>query len=260
MSKPVEWTRQDGIGTLTITDADSRNTLTPDVVTAALDALDDNNDVDCLLIRGAGETFCAGGDLEGIVAGARGELSEDALMARLRRIDTLIERLYAFPAPTIAAVDGPAFGAGGGLALACDLVVASEDGSIGFGFHRVGLPVGAGVSALLPRTVGESTAGELLYTGELLDAERASELGLFNRVFPRSEFDARLAAFAETIASGPSAAARETGELLTERGTRDLQAAMVAERAARRRQFGTSEHIEGTKAFIGQREPTFGNT
>ncbi|WEL21744.1 enoyl-CoA hydratase-related protein [Halorhabdus sp. BNX81] len=259
MRKPVEWTHTDGVATLTITAADSRNTLSPDVVTAAHDALEDASGVTCLVVRGSGETFCAGGDLEGVVAGARGELSKDAFMARLRRIDALIERLYEFPAPTIAAVDGPAFGAGGALALACDLTVASEDGSIGFGFHRLGLPVGAGVSALLPHNVGESTAAELLYTGELLDPERASDLGLFSHVFPTPEFEARLEAIIETVASGPSAAAHETGKLLTERSSPDLQTAMVAERAARRRRFGTSEHVEGATAFIDQREPAFEN-
>jgi len=257
MSEPVEWTLENGIATVTITNADARNTLTPDVVAAAHDALDASSDIDSLVVRGAGETFCAGGDLAGVVAGARGELSADAFMARLERIDALIERLHRFPAPTIAAVDGPAFGAGGALALACDVVVASEAGSIGFGFHRVGLPVGAGVSALLPRVVGESTAAELLYTGELLDAERARELGLFNRVLPAAEFEEQLDAFVETIASGPPAAVRETGQLLTANGSRSLQTTMVAERAARRRRFGTNEHVEGAGAFIDQREPAF---
>ncbi|CCQ34880.1 Enoyl-CoA hydratase protein [Halorhabdus tiamatea SARL4B] len=259
MSEPLEWTLEDGVATVTITDAEGRNTLTPDIVTAAHDALDSVADAACLVVAGAGETFCAGGDLEGIVAGARGELSEAAFVDRLERIDALIERLYGFPAPTVAAVDGPAFGAGGALALACDVVVASEDGSIGFGFHRVGMPVGAGVSTLLPTAVGESRAAELLYTGELLDAERAKELGLFKRVFPTGEFEERLDAFVETVASGPPEATRETGQLLTANGPQSLHTAMEAERAARRRRFGTSEHVEGAGAFIDQREPAFEN-
>lgn len=257
MSEPVEWTLENGIGTLTITNAEARNTLTPDVVAAAADALEETSDVECLVVRGAGETFCAGGDLAGVVAGARGELSEDAFVDRLRRIDALIERIHEFPAPSVAAVDGPAFGAGGSLALACDVAIASEDGSIGFGFHRVGLPVGAGASALLPRVVGPSTAAELLYTGELLDAERASDLGLFNRVFPAAEFESRLDAFVETLADGPSEATRETGRILTETGSRSLRSAMVAERESRRHRFGTSEHVEAVRAFLEHREPAF---
>lgn len=259
MGEPVEWTLEDEVATVTVTDAGGRNTLTPDVVTAAHEALDSVEDAACLVVRGAGETFCAGGDLEGIVAGTRGELSEAAFMQRLERIDALIERLYGFPAPTVAAVDGPAFGAGGALALACDVALASEVGAIGFGFHRVGMPVGAGVSTLLPRAIGESKGAELLYTGELLDAERAKELELFNRVFPAGEFEEQLEAFVETVTSGPPEAARETGQLLTENGSQSLHAAMDAERAARRRRFGTSEHVEGADAFIDQREPAFEN-
>lgn len=257
MSEPVEWILEDGVATVTITDAEGRNTLTPDVVTAAQEALDSVEDAACLVVRGAGETFCAGGDLEGIVAGARGDLSEAAFVDRLERIDALIERLYGFPAPTIAAVDGPAFGTGGALALTCDVAFASEDASIGFGFHRVGMPVGAGVSTLLPQAVGESRAAELLYTGELLDAKRAKELGLFNRVFPPGEFEERLEAFVETVASGPPEVARETGQLLTANGPESVHTAMKAERAARQRRFGTSEHVEGADAFIDQREPAF---
>jgi len=257
MSEGVEWTREGGIATLTVTNADARNTLTPDVVTAAHSALDDANDVDCLLVRGEGETFCAGGDLAGVIAGARGELSEDAFMDRLGRIDALIERIHGFPAPTVAAVDGPAFGTGGALALACDVVVASDDGSIGFGFHRLGLPVGAGVSALLPRIVGESTAAELLYTGELLDADRADALGLFNRVLPPADFERRLEELVETIVTGPTNATSETGRLLAKNTEQSLRAAMAAERAARRRRFGTREHVEGVSAFLDQREPAF---
>lgn len=257
MDEPVEVTLEDGVATLRLANAEARNTLTPDVVEGAHDGLDGLEDVDCLVVRSAGEPFCAGGDLEAVVAGARGELSEETFVHRLERIDGLIERLDGFPAPTIAAVDGAAFGAGGALALACDVALASEDGAIGFGFHRVGMPVGAGASVLLPRTVGESMAAELLYTGELLDAERASDLGLFNRVVSAAEFDDRLDAFVETVAAGPGAAMNETGRLLSATDGRSLSTAMAAERDAWRRRFGTPEHREGVDAFLGKRDPAF---
>ena len=260
MDDLVEWTLEEGVATVTITDAEGRNTLTPEVVAAAHEALDHVEDAECLVITGAGGPFCAGGDLKGVVAGARGGLSEDAFLDRLERIDALVERLYEFPAPTIAAVDGPAFGAGGGLALACDVAFASEDASIGFGFHRVGMPVGAGVSVLLPRVVGASTAASLLYTGELLDAERASDLGLFDRVVPVGDFDEALTAFVGTIAANPPAATAETGQLLTANHERSLRQAMAAEREAWRRRFGTPEHVEGVGAFLEKRDPGFDRT
>lgn len=250
MTEPIAWTREDGIATLAIEHTPVRNALTPDVAKAAENALDASDPVECLVIRGSGEAFCAGGDLPGIVAGARGELSEDGFIQRLEAVDAVIARIDDFPAPTIAAVDGPAFGAGTALALACDLRVAREDASIGVGTHRFGLPAGAGISLLLPQAVGESTARGVLATGELLDAERAKELGLFDRVVPEEVFKARVDELAETLASRSSTVTRETDRLLRANRPRRLRATMAAERAARRRQFGTDAHLEGVEAFL----------
>lgn len=118
----------------------------------------------------------------------------------------MMAQLVTYPLPTVAKIDGPAVGAGANLALACDLQLASDRANIGFVFRNVGLSVDAGTSYLLPRLVGENVAKELVFTGEMLDAERAESLGLFNHVYAVEEFDEHADALIERITEGPTVA------------------------------------------------------
>ncbi|WP_181684583.1 enoyl-CoA hydratase/isomerase family protein [Halorhabdus salina] len=249
MATPVRYEVEDAIATVTIDAPETRNSLGPAVVAGLEDVLDTVSGARCLVVQGTGETFCAGGDVDGVVREATGNLSADALLDRLAAIDELIQRLAAFPAPTIAAVDGPAFGTGGSLALACDLVVASTAGQIGFGFRRLGLAPAGGATYFLPEVVGESTAKELLFTGALLDAEEADRYGLFDRVFAGDEFQRGLGQFVSRVVDGPAAIQAETKRLIDTDFER-LTAAMVDERAAQRRLLGTRAHHECVQAFI----------
>ncbi|WP_136686578.1 enoyl-CoA hydratase/isomerase family protein [Halorhabdus amylolytica] len=250
MAEPVHYRVADGIATVSIVNPNRRNTLTPAVVDGLDEALTAATDARCLLLRGEGDTFCTGGDLVGIVEHTHGELTREALLDRLAGIDDLIERLYRFPIPTVAAVDGPAFGIGGTLVLACDLAVAAETAKIGFGFGRIGMPPGGGTSALLPRAVGPSAARELLFTGELLEAGRAAKLGLFDRTYPASEFTAGVASLVDAIVTDGIALHNETKQLLIENDGLSLSATMAAERAATRRLLGTEQQLERIRSFL----------
>ncbi|WP_135662325.1 enoyl-CoA hydratase/isomerase family protein [Halorhabdus rudnickae] len=249
MAEPVRYRVTEAVTTVSIVDPDRRNILTPAVVEGLEEALTAGTDTRCLLLRGEGETFCAGGDLAGIVSHANGELTSDALLDRLERIDALIERLYRFPAPTVAAVEAPAFGIGGALVLACDLAIGAASAGIGFGFGRVGMAPGGGTSVLLPRAVGPSTARELLFTGELIDPDRAAALGLFDRVYPEQDFRTGVASFVDAIASDGRDPTLEAKRLLTENDGVSLSAAMAAERAAQRRLLGTDAQRERVRSF-----------
>ena len=251
MAEPVRYRVDDGIATVSIVTPDRRNVLTPDVVAGLEEALSAAEDARCLLLRGEGGVFCAGGDLAGLAGHANGDLSETALLERLEAIDDLIERLHAFPVPTLAAVEGAAFGTGGALVLACDLAVASADAGIGFGFGRLGLAPAGGTSFLLPQAVGPSTARELCFTGELIDAARGAKLGLFDRVYPSEEFTVGVASLLDAVLTSEMQPTREAKHLLAaERDGDSLRAAMAAERAVQRRLLGTKAHEKRVQAFL----------
>jgi enoyl-CoA hydratase/carnithine racemase len=158
--------------------------------------------------------------------------------------------------PTSAAVDGPAFSEGACLALACDIRLAATTGSIGFGFRRFGQAAAAGASFLLPRIVGRDVAAELLYTGELLDAQAAVDRGLFTRVVTAERFEDELADLVATISTGPAAAMQANKQLLNE-AYDSLGAAIDAEQRLQKRLAETADFREGVTAFLEQRRPDF---
>ena len=257
--EPVLLDVEDGVATLTLNRPDSRNALTREMSTAIIDAVNDletRDDVRCLVVTGQEGTFCAGGDINAMVERLAGEVPLHEAVRNIQQVTSrAIRRIYEFHRPTIAKVDGVAFGAGGNLAVACDCVVASERARISFGFRQVGLAVDSGTSYLLPRIVGENVAKELVYTGELVDAERALDLGLFNHVY--EEFETEADAFVESIAEGPSVAL-ETSKRLIEQGfSSDLKQAQDDEAAAQAAVFETDDHREGANAFMESRKPEF---
>ena len=257
--EPVIVDVTEGVATLTLNRPESRNALTRETSRAIIDAIDgleSRDDVRCLVVTGREGTFCAGGDIDAMLGRLDGDVPlHDAVRDIQQVTSRAIRRVYGFHRPTVAKVDGVAFGAGGNLAIACDCVLASERARISFGFRQVGLAVDSGTSYLLPRIVGENVAKELVYTGELVEPERAKELGLVNHVY--EAFDEEADAFVEAIASGPSVAL-ETSKRLIEQGfSSDLKQAQDDEAAAQAAVFATADHDEGASAFMESREPAF---
>src|SRR5262249_6923996 len=146
---------------------------------AALDEIEADPAVRVLVLTGAGGHFCAGGDMKSLRE-RRPTAAEH--VERVRVLNRLVLRLRSFPRPSIALGEGSALGSGFSLALCCDLVVAAGSARFGQVFGKVGLVPDGGASWLLPRIVGAARAKELLYTGEIFDAQRALSLGLVNRV------------------------------------------------------------------------------
>jgi enoyl-CoA hydratase/carnithine racemase len=221
---------------------------------AALDRIDDAR---CLVLAATGEHFCAGGDFEATVKRADGSITPEAAIDRFKAVNALVERIYEWPSPTVARVDGAAFGAGCGLAMACDIVLASGRATFGFGFRRLGLSPGGGTSALLARRVGTAAALELLYTGELVDADRAHALGIATHVYPDAEFQTRADHLIETIADGPMDALAATKRLVRGARDRSMDAALAAEVDARRDRLDDAELREAADAFLDHRDPDF---
>jgi enoyl-CoA hydratase/carnithine racemase len=260
MSDPVILEVEDGIATLTLNRPDDRNALSAEMSGAIIDAVDElegNDDARCLVVQGTEGTFCAGGDVNAMIELMSGAAELHEAIERIQHeTHRVIQRVAEFHLPTVAKVDGVAFGAGANLAIAADVTLASTDARLSFGFRQVGLGIDSGTSYLLPRQVGVSKAKELVFTGEMLDAEAADDLGLFNHVYA-AEFDGQTDDFIEQIAEGPTVALRHSKKLLEQGVTASLKEALDNEAAAQAAVFETHDHEEGATAFMEGRDPEF---
>jgi enoyl-CoA hydratase/carnithine racemase len=249
----------DGVATVTLDRPDERNALAEPTAARLVERFDAiaDSDARCVVLRGTGSAFCAGGDVAAMVNGVDSDLSATERMGAVEAVNDAVAAVHDCRLPVVAAIDGPAFGAGAGLALACDLQLASPDAKIGFGSRRLGLPLDGGVSYFLPRVVGPNKAKELVFTGELLDADRARELGIFTRLFERDSFEEGVENLVETIASGPTVALSEAKRLIDRGMAATFEEALEREAAAQGLAVTTDDHAEGTAAFVEQREPDF---
>lgn len=258
--KPVGLDVEDGVATITLNRPEHRNALSDDASIALQAALEEvaEGEARCLVVTGAGSAFCAGGDIDRMRRRVETDQPVDEAVRNVeQRTAGVVGTLYRFPIPTVAKINGPAVGAGAGLALACDLQLASAEASVGFVFRHVGLSCDAGTSYLLPRLVGANKAKELVLTGEILEAEQAAELGLFNHVYPTAEFDDRVTDLVDTIATGPTVALRHAMRLIDSAAGKGFDAALGDEAAAQGLALATADHEEGVEAFLNDREPVF---
>src|SRR5882672_11711936 len=190
------------VATVTLNRPQARNALDLAMRREMLQALDEveaDAAVRVLVLTGAGEHFCAGGDVKNMRE--RRQTAAEG-RRRVQMLNTMVQRLVDFPRPTIAMVDGYAVGAGTNLALCCDLVIASDRAKFGELFCKIGLAVDGGGTWLLPRLTGMARAKELILTGEIIDAAEALRIGLVNRVVPTAELATATRALAERIAAG----------------------------------------------------------
>lgn len=246
--------------TITLNNPDVRNALSVEMAGQLRSAVDEAeaSEARCLVVQGSGGMFCAGGDIQAMVEGVSDDVDVERRVEEFALpVNRAIQSVYECTLPTVAKVDGPAFGAGGALAIACDLVLASERAKISFGFRQVGLSVDSGTSYLLPRQVGESVAKELVLTGELIDSGRATELGLFNRVFPDDEFERRSQDLIDHVATSPTVALQESIHLVETGLDGDFEETIQAEADGLRTTLETADHAEGATAFVHQRDPEF---
>lgn len=249
-----------GIARLILDDPDKRNALSIELANGIIAAIDhlEGTDTRCLVVEGEGPAFSAGGDIEAMIERVAEETSlDDSVRHIIRNTGRCVQRVYETQFPTVAKIDGAAFGAGANLAIACDIQVMQEDAEIGFGFRNVGLAVDSGTSYLLPRLVGANVAKELVFTGEMIDADRASELGIVNHSYDAEEFDEQAEELIAEIASGPSVALR-TSKRLLRADEPSLRQAIEQEAGAQAAVFESDDHGEGVSAFMERREPEFG--
>lgn len=230
-----------------------------DEIEAGLFAFERDEHIRCIVITGIGRAFSTGGDV--MVMEKLAEDDDADSFEELVRIGARIARtIDRMAKPVIAAVNGPAAGAGACLALACDLRIASENATIGFTFIRVGLHPDWGGSYFLPRLAGPALATELLLTGGMINAERAERHGIFNRVVPGPELEPAARDLANQIAAGPTQIVSAIKRSLRASLNSTLDEMLEREIGAQLEAFGSPDFKEGLKAFIEKRAPRFGRT
>lgn len=255
---------RDRVAVITLNRPEARNSLS-DHLTPALRTMirvcGENPEVGALLITGAGTAFCSGGDVKGMGAHRKQstlDMSFDERVADLQERQRLLTgALVAVRKPTIAALPGPAAGAGLAIAMACDIRIAAQSAFVSTGYLRVGLSGDYGIAWLLTRLVGTARARELMFTAEKVDAERAERIGLFNRVVPDAELRDTAFALARDVAQGPTLALRYMKDNLDEALAFDFATARDHEAERLIRGTMTADHREAVQAFIEKRKPNF---
>lgn len=247
-----------GIVTLTINRPDVLNAI--DVALArALNAavlpLKGDARVRCVVVRGAGRAFVAGGDLAAFAQDF--DNAADVADELLGMLHPVAETLREIDAPVIASVHGAVAGAGLSLMCSCDLAIAAQGTRFIVAYDRVGAAPDFGGTYFLPRVLGARRAAQLLYLSETLDAEGALAAGLVNRVVPSDQLDAAVDEIARRIAAGPTRAYGQYKRLADRAFERDLHGQLEAEREAFKQATRTQDFREGVGAFLAKRAPRF---
>lgn len=244
-------------GHITLNRPDKRNALNARMVEElglALTALESDNSVRVVVLRGAGDVFCAGADLSSIKALQTASYEDN--LTDSRRLMTLFERLYLFPKPSIAVVHGPALAGGAGLATCCDFIVAGEHATFGYTEVKVGF-VAAIVMVLLTRQVGERQARRLLLTGETITAAEAGNIGLVNMVVLGKRIDDAVAGLASQLTHNSPQAMVATKRLLAACWSAELSLAFENAAQANAKARTTDDCREGIAAFLEKRHPSW---
>jgi 2-(1,2-epoxy-1,2-dihydrophenyl)acetyl-CoA isomerase len=258
---PIRFDLADRVATLTLDRPDRLNALVPEMregFEAALAAAA-SPAVKVLVLRGAGRAFCAGGDI-GWMARALEEGRWAEMEALLNLGVAVAHGLATLPKPVVAVVQGPAAGAGMSLALCADLRIAATEAAFSMAFAKIGLHPDWGGSVMLSRLVNPALAGELMMTGETIDAGRALAMGLVNHVVPADQLDAAAQALVGRLAAGPSETfARIKATLLRNQGldAEGLRARLEAEGAQMKAAMRHADAKEGLAAFLEKRPPRF---
>ncbi len=253
---PILYTEQERIGRITFNRPENRNSMNSETLPAFLAALQKvkgNPELRCLVITGSGSTFCGGGDFRDNPANPKGLELHEMLMEMYK---PFLE-VAALEIPVIAAMNGHAVGGGLGLALLCDIRVADRNSRYGANFARLGIHSGMALSYLLPRLIGLPRANELLFTGRIIDGEKAAAMGLVNyAVEQEAVLDKALDLAKEIAAGAPLAVQLMKRSIHANLNWNPLQAA-ERESVLQARTFETADAKEGISALLEKRMPVF---
>ena len=255
---------EDGVLTLILNRPDARNAMSKAMNLALQEQLawaEFNSAVKCLVLTGAGQGFCAGGDVKGMAAagdGTVGAQTIDEAIARQRLNQRATAgKLFKMPKPTLAALPGAAAGAGLALALACDMRVMASTATMTTAFARVGFSGDYGGTYFLTQLVGSAKAREMYYLSDRVSADEALRLGLTNWVCAPEDLSSKTREIAMRLAKGPTVAYRYMKENLNRAMAGEVDDCLDLEATHHIHCGQTEDHREATKAFVAKREPVF---
>ena len=255
--KTIILTNQSGISTLTLNRPEKMNSLSDqmlDEINAAINEVAKNREVRVLVITGAGKAFSAGADLDHSIFR---ETTDAGKRRKLAQFHSIPIKLRSLAIPVIASVNGVAVGAAANIALACDIVVASEEARFGQVFVNIGLHVDTGGTYFLPRSVGTTKAMELMLTGDIINAKEAERIGMINKVVPVEELERFTRNLAQRLAQGPPAALGMIKASIYENQSKDLSSALDREAKCQISLLNSEHNREGIRAFREKRRPLF---
>lgn len=247
-------TDEDGLRTIALNRPKAMNAVDPQMLadlTATLDDAGKNDDVRCLLFCGEGRAFCSGRDL------SAAKPDEDAYKIITEEINPVLEKIYRFPKPTIAAINGVAMGVGLGIALACDIVYAADNARFSSPFANLGVALDSGGHYFLPRLIGYNRAMEMVYTANIIRGRQAADWGLVNRSVPGAKLRDWATELGKRIARGPTTAYAGQKALMQRAAALDYDTCMDEEAKLQASLVGRPEYEEGLAAFKEKRRPDF---
>lgn len=248
-----------GLLTITMNRAERKNALNPEMVAGLVEAARraaDDSEVRAVLFKGAGGSFCVGGDVKSMAAG-RAPLPFEVKLANLRRGMEVSRILHQMPKPVVAQLDGAAAGAGLSMALSCDLRIASESCKITTAFAKVGFSGDYGGTYFLTQLLGSARARELYLTSPVLTAKEAHAIGMVTKVVPDAEIDGAANELALSLAQGPSIALGYIKRNINNAEHLPLEDCFDGEAIHHTRCSDTEDHKEAAKAFVEKRKPAF---
>jgi enoyl-CoA hydratase/carnithine racemase len=257
-SEPVLIQRDGPVTTLVLNRPDVRNAMSVEMTeafAAAVESLRDDDSVRAVVVTGAGTAFCSGGDLSWIKPGP--DASVPDMRRKMRSFYPRFLAVRALDVPVIAAINGPAVGAGLCLAMACDIRIAAENATLSAPFTKLGMHPGMAATYLLTRLVGTARASELLFTSRAVDAREAESIGLINRVVAAGELSEAAASMARDIAANAPIPMGMVKRAIYIAERADMETMLEYEGLAQPITMGTEDLLEGLTAVRERRPPTF---
>ncbi len=252
------WSAEGGVATITLNRPQKKNPLTFESYAELRDmfrSLNDAEDIDAVIVTGAGGNFCSGGDVHEIIAPLT-EMNMGELLDFTRMTGDLVKAMRACRQPVIAAIDGVC--AGAAIAMAADMRLGTEASVTAFLFTRVGLAgCDMGACAILPRLIGQGRAAELLFTGRAMSGAEGERWGFFNRLCAPEELQVEAEKLAQKLAAGPNFAHGMTKAMLNREWDMGLDAAIDAEAEAQAICMQTQDFRRAFEAFAAKRKPVF---
>jgi enoyl-CoA hydratase len=248
---------EDGVLSVTINRPDSLNSLTVPVITGMADAMEraaTDPEVKVVRLGGAGRGFSSGAGISADDVSDGGGVPPDEIILEINR---LIRAIVALPRPVVAVVQGPAAGVGVSIALACDIVLASDKAFFMLAFTKIGLMPDGGASALVAASVGRTRTMRMALLPDRLPATEALSWGLVSAVYPADQFDAEVAKVISRLSAGPAVAFAKTKDAINAATLTELNETLEREYHGQSRLLQAPDFKEGTKAFQERRDPTF---